>query len=250
LIAATWLGHATVLLELDGARLVTDPLLGDHVGPLVRTAAPIAPGVLDHLDAVLLSHLHADHADLPSLRRLARDATVVAPRGSGRWLAGRGVRNVRELGVGEDVRIGPVRVAATRATHDGRRRPVFGGARADALGYVVSGTSSAYFAGDTDLFDEMAGLAGSIDLALLPVSGWGATLGPGHLDAVRAAEAAARIVPRVAVPIHWGTLTPRWPLRRHPDPGAPPREFAAGVARDTPSVEVRVLEPGERTVVD
>ena len=115
---------------------------------------------------------------------------------------------------------------------------------------MVRGPSgSVYFAGDTDLFPEMAGLSGTIDVALLPVAGWGPTLGPGHLDARRAAEAAAVIAPRVAVPIHWGTLAPPRPLRRHPDPSAPPREFAALVARVAPEVEVRVLEPGERTSV-
>src|SRR3954447_16347589 len=135
-IAATWLGHSSVLLELDGARLVTDPLLRGRVGPLVRTAAPVAPGALDQLDAVLLSHLHADHAEIGSLRRLSRTATVIAPRGSGRWLAARGVCNLHELGVGVEVRVGPARIRATRAEHDARRRPL-GGARAEPLGYVV-----------------------------------------------------------------------------------------------------------------
>ena len=238
-----------MLLELDGARLVTDPLLRDRVGPLVRKAVPVAPGALEGLDAVLLSHLHADHADLPSLRRLSRGATVIAPLGAGRWLAARGVRNVHELRAGEEMDVGAIRVAAKPAEHDPRRRPL-GGARADPLGYAVSGTSSAYFAGDTDLFAEMGALNGTIDLALLPVSGWGATLGPGHLNPERAAEAAARIAPRVAVPIHWGTLAPRWPLRSHPEPGAPPREFAELVGRGTTTVEVRVLQPGQRTVVE
>jgi L-ascorbate metabolism protein UlaG (beta-lactamase superfamily) len=140
-------------------------------------------------------------------------------------------------------------VAATPAEHDDRRRPL-GGPRAKPLGYVVSGSRRGYFAGDTDLFAEMTALRGSIDLALLPVAGWGATLGPGHLDADRAAEAAARIAPRVAIPIHWGTLAPRRPLKRHPNPSTPPREFANLVARETPGVEVRVIQPGERTVVD
>jgi L-ascorbate metabolism protein UlaG (beta-lactamase superfamily) len=96
----------------------------------------------------------------------------------------------------------------------------------------------------------MADLAGSIGVALLPVSGWGATLGPGHLDAERAAQAAAMIAPRVAVPIHWGTLSPRRPMRRHPDPARPAHEFTTLVAQRAPGVEVRVLAPGDRTVVE
>ena len=244
--AITWIGHATVLVDLDGTRVLTDPVLRDRVGPLQRVAASAAPDVTDGIDLVLLSHLHADHADLPSLRRLARGSPrVVAPRGAAAWLAARGIENVSEMRVGEELRIGPLRVAATPAVHDGRRRPL--GAEAAAVGFVVRGSRSAYFAGDTDLFEEMDELAGTIDVALLPVWGWGRTIGPGHLDPDRAARAAARIAPRIAVPIHWGTLAPARPLPRLRDPGWPAREFVQRAARAAPGVEVRVLQPGERT---
>ena len=79
------------------------------------------------------------------------------------------------------------------------------------------------------------------------MAGWGPTLGPGHLDPARAATAAALIAPRVAVPIHWGTLA-LWPRPlRAKDPERPAREFASLVAQHAPDVEVRVLAPGERT---
>jgi L-ascorbate metabolism protein UlaG (beta-lactamase superfamily) len=247
-LAIIWAGHATVLLELDGVRLLTDPVVRDRVGPLVRVAPAVSPDALDGIDAVLLSHLHGDHTDIPSLRRIG-SPLVIAPRGAGPWLRGRIAGSVREIAAGEEQHVGPVRVTATPATHDARRWPL--GPRATPIGFVVRGAGgSAYFAGDTDLFPAMTRLAGSIDLALLPVSGWGPTLGPGHLDAERATQAAAMIAPRVAVPIHWGTLSPRRPMRRNPDPGRPPNEFAALVARRAPGVEVRVLAPGERTVVE
>jgi L-ascorbate metabolism protein UlaG (beta-lactamase superfamily) len=238
-----------VLIELGGVRLLTDPVLRARMGPLTRVAAPVDPGVLEGVDAVLLSHLHSDHADLPSLRRLG-SAPVIAPRGAGPWLAKRVPGEVRELGVGEELRVGAVWVRATPALHDARRWPV--GTGAEPVGFVVSDSGTAasvYFAGDTDLFPEMAELPASIDVALLPVAGWGATLGAGHLDPARAAEAVALIAPRVAIPIHWGTLSPRWPLKRHPDPSRPPREFAELVASRAPRVDARVLEPGERTDV-
>jgi L-ascorbate metabolism protein UlaG (beta-lactamase superfamily) len=236
-----------VLIELDGVRLLTDPVVRNRLGPLVRVAPPVAPPLLEGIDAVLLSHLHADHAHVPSLRRL-RSPLVIAPRGAGAWLRKRMSGEVREMSEGSSEVIESIRLTATPATHDARRWLL--GVRAEPIGFVVRGSGgSAYFAGDTDLFPGMADLAGSIDVALLPVAGWGATLGPGHLDAARAAEAAAMIAPRVAVPIHWGTLSPRRPMRRHPDPSRPPNEFALLAAERAPGVEVRVLAPGDRTAV-
>jgi L-ascorbate metabolism protein UlaG (beta-lactamase superfamily) len=219
-------------------------VLRDRIGPLVRVAPMAAWDGAGALDAILLSHLHYDHADLPSLVRL--DAPVLAPRGAAAWLEARGVRRVRELGRAERTSVGSLRVIATHAVHHGRRRPF--GVGAPPIGFVVQGSQSVYFAGDTDLFPGMARL-GPIDLALLPVAGWGPTLGPGHLDPERAARAAARIAPRVAVPIHWGTIAP-WPRALRPgDPERPAREFAALVARHAPEVEVRLLAPGDSTEI-
>jgi len=244
-LAVTWLGHATVLVELDGTRVVTDPVLRPRIGPLVRIGPAVAPGDAGSVDCVLLSHLHADHADLPTLRSLARSGPIIAPRPAGEWLTARGLRDVRELAPGEETHVGGLRVTATPATHDPRRRPF--GPSAEPVGFVVWGSSSVYFAGDTDLFAAMAELSGLIDVALLPISGWGSGLGPGHLDPERAAAAAALIAPSVAIPIHWGTFALSRPARRAAEPARPAREFVALARQYAPTVEVRVLAPGERT---
>jgi L-ascorbate metabolism protein UlaG (beta-lactamase superfamily) len=245
--SVTWFGHATVLLEFDGMRVLTDPVLGKRIGPLVRVAALIDAGALGRVDCVLLSHLHADHTELSSLRALGRRTPVLAPRGAGRWLLGAGLPEVCELSAGDDVAVGPLRVRATTATHDSRRRPL--GPSATPVGYVVSGSRSAYFAGDTDLFEEMADLRGEIDVALLPVWGWGRDIGEGHLDPQRAARAAELIAPAVAIPIHWGTYALGPPFRRPSDPERPARQFARLAAQYAPAVEVRVLGVGERSEV-
>jgi L-ascorbate metabolism protein UlaG (beta-lactamase superfamily) len=195
---------------------------------------------------VLLSHLHADHADAPSIRRLGRSIEIIAPSAATGWLRRRGFTRVRQVAPGDELDLGPLTVAVTPAEHDGRRLPH--GSPADAVGFVVRGMQSAYFAGDTDLFPEMAAIAG-VDVALLPVAGWGPSLGPGHLDPGRAAEAAAIIRPRIAVPIHWGTFAPVW-LRPAAEARAQPAEaFAAAAAKRSPTVAVRVLEPGGSLVV-
>ena len=147
---------------------------------------------------------------------------------------------------GDAAEVAGVRVQATPAAHHGSRHPLARGT--PALGYVFGGGSPrVYFAGDTDLFDEMRDLRGEVDVALLPVAGWGPKVGSGHLDAERAATAAEIIDPRLAIPIHWGTYAP--PIYRIPDLSAPPREFAELVAARTPHMEVAVLEPGESTLL-
>jgi L-ascorbate metabolism protein UlaG (beta-lactamase superfamily) len=245
--AITWLGHATVLLELDGVHLLTDPTLRNRIGPLVRIGAPVIAPAAGDIDCVLLSHLHADHADLPSLREVARGVPVLAPYAAAAWLKRNGLRDVQELRPGDVARVGGVTVRATAAVHDPRRRPL--GPRADPIGFVVRGSTSAYFAGDTDLFEEMAELNGHVDVALLPVWGWGPRLGPGHLDPERAARAAAVIAPRIAIPIHWGTFALPWHVRPPAERSVPAREFAALTKRYAPDVEVRVLATGERTLL-
>ncbi len=241
----TYVGHATVLAELGGVRLLTDPVLRSRVGPLRRRGAAPPAAVGERLDAVLISHLHRDHVDLPSLRRIGREVPLLVPPGAGEFFARRGFPAVTELAPGESTRVGEVAVTAVEADHEGARR---GAADAEAIGFLLEAERRVYFAGDTDLFDGMAGLAGDLDLALLPIWGWGPSLGPGHLDPERAARAAALLSPRVAVPIHWGTLYPAGLARLRPDPlRQPPRRFAAAVRELAPQVEIRVLAPGEAT---
>jgi L-ascorbate metabolism protein UlaG (beta-lactamase superfamily) len=236
----TWLGHATVLLELSGARLLTDPVLRSRVVHLRRRAPePVDPGTLD---AVLVSHGHRDHLDLPSLRRLDPGATVVTAPGASRWLRRLG-REVVELAPGEEVRIGGVAVRAVPAVHHGRRSPMK--APGGAVGFVVEGNRRVYFAGDTEVFPGMADLAEDLDAALVPVWGWGPSLGAGHMNPAQAAEAIALLRPRLAVPIHWGTFLPFGLGRRHARLlRDPPHEFAAHVATLAPATQVAILAPG------
>jgi L-ascorbate metabolism protein UlaG (beta-lactamase superfamily) len=239
-----------VLLEAGGRRLLTDPLLRGRLGHLRRHGAPPAAGVTDRIDLVLISHLHLDHLDPPSLRKLDRTTELIVPQGAGSLLKKMGFPRTYEVGAGDEIRTKGVRVVAIHAEHDRRRRPQrLGGAEADTLGFVIEAAGKrAYFAGDTDAFPEMEAQIGAVDLALLPVWGWGPTLGEGHMDPRAAAEVAARLKPRVAIPIHWGTFFPVGLKRARPGRLTdPPREFDRYVEDLAPDVEVRVLEPGAST---
>jgi L-ascorbate metabolism protein UlaG (beta-lactamase superfamily) len=242
-----YVGHATVFVDLDGVRLLTDPLLRNRVAHL-RRASGVSARAQRGVDAVLISHGHYDHLDLPSLEKLGKKLPVVVPRGLGGLLRKKRFESVLEIEAGETLAIGDVEIRAVRAEHDRSRGPF--GASADPVGYIVSGSTSIYFAGDTDLFDEMADL-GPVDVALIPIWGWGPGLGGGHLDPGRAAEAVARIGPKVVVPIHWGTYFPIH-LGLAGRPGfvdLPPVEFAAALKEHAPEVELRVLRVGEATEV-
>ena len=244
----TYVGHSTVLVELDGLRLLTDPVLRGRVLHLVRRASSVEPGVIADIGLVLVSHMHPDHFDPPSLRMIDRHAELVVPRGAGRPAGRLGFRRVTELSEGETLAAGGIEVAATHAEHrPGRLLDK----RSEAIGYTLTGSQRVYFAGDTDLFPGMGDLGANLDVALLPVWGWGPNLGPGHLDPGKAARSLELLQPRVAVPIHWGTLyrIGSRSSERELATGAP-QAFAREAARIAPSVDVRVLGPGETTTVE
>jgi L-ascorbate metabolism protein UlaG (beta-lactamase superfamily) len=251
--SVTWSGHSTVWLADSEVTLLTDPVLTDRVAHLKRLAGP-TPTLPGPPDAVLLSHLHADHFHLASLRLVPGDPVLIVPRGAASFVAktlgpSSAARCV-ELAPGDETTVGAVRVRAVPAAHDGGRGP-WSRSRALAIGFVVEGAARTWYAGDTGLFDEMNGI-GPLDLALIPVGGWGPTLGAhGHLDAADAAEALRRVRADWAVPIHYGTL---WPIgisrvRSHMfrDPGA---RFAELAARAAPDSRVRVLAQGESLTVE
>ncbi|GIE93068.1 MBL fold metallo-hydrolase [Paractinoplanes rishiriensis] len=248
----TWWGHSTVWLTDSGVHVLTDPVLTNRVAHLRRMVG-LSPALPCPPDVVLLSHLHADHFHVASLRLLTGAPALVVPRGAAPFVAkclGPGVaRRCVELAPGEETSFGDLRVRAVPAAHDGGRGP-WSRDRAMAVGYVIEGAARTWFAGDTGLFDEMTDLA-PLDLALIPVGGWGPTLGShGHLDAADAAEALRRVKAGWAVPVHYGTL---WPIgmtriRSHMfhEPG---REFARRAERAAPDTQVRVLDHGETLTI-
>jgi L-ascorbate metabolism protein UlaG (beta-lactamase superfamily) len=251
--SVVWWGHSAATISLDGVRFVTDPLLRGHIGPLHWVGHRPAPDELAATDMVLLSHLHRDHTDLPSLRQFDAHTAVLVPRGGARVVADRVPGPVDEIGIGDSRDVGSVSVRATYAAHDGARGPR--DREGVAIGYLLVGSRTVYIAGDTDMFAGMRELAESVpgqrvDVALVPVSGWGLNLGAGHLDPSRAAEAVALVGARMAIPVHWGRL--RIPVLWRTRPGRytrPAAEFAALTAVAAPTCRVVVPAPGVRVDV-
>ncbi len=245
----TWLGHATVVLDLGGTRLLTDPLLRRHAGPLRRVGPVPDPAAWAGTDAVLISHLHADHASLASLRLVA-DVPMVSGPANEQWLATRVGAPVSDAGEGD--REGDwvpvseqVSVRLVRADHGARPMPHRPN---DTHGHLVRGPeATVWFAGDTSLYDDMAGLpdlvGGRIDLALLPIGGWGPRLSPGHMGPAEAVEACRRARPGAVMPIHFGTLhAPGMQLASLDWMTRPARQFRRQLAAACP--DVRLLDVG------
>jgi len=252
-VRLTWLGHATVVLELGGVRLITDPLLRNRAGPLRRRGrAPDLDDLAD-LDAILISHLHHDHAELTSIRMLPDLPLLTGPRNAA-FLRRRKLQGVdlsdAWYDVGGDGR-SRVQVRVVRADHHARKMPHRPN---DAYGHLVRTPSQrVWLAGDTSIYPEMAELSelagGPIDLAVVPIGGWGPRLSGGHMDPEQAAKACALVGAGAAVPYHWGTFyvpsqhnTPRGWMDR-PGPA-----FAQAVSEHATGCEARVLSPGASTV--
>lgn len=244
----TFLGHATVVIELAGMRLITDPVLRQQVGPLWRRTPRPHLGPLADLDVVLISHLHLDHYDPASLRLLDRGVPIIGPPGSARSLRWRGFTDVHEMRPGERLHLGGVDIVATEARHRGTRHPL--ARRTPSNGYVISGGGrDIYFAGDTGLFPGMADLWDGLDVALLPIAG----LGPWmpefkHLSPRHAVRAAELLRPRLVIPIHWGTyhLPGTVLMRLRPDVHRrAPFVFMREVESLAPEISTVLLDPGE-----
>jgi L-ascorbate metabolism protein UlaG (beta-lactamase superfamily) len=244
----TYVGHSTLLFEMDGVRILTDPLLRRQVTFLHRYVAPVDAAVYQDIDAILISHLHYDHLDFPSLKLVGGERRLIVPAGAAAFLRKHGLTQFEEIRVGEQAVIGGVTVQATPADHNRERSP--GGPAADCLGFVLRGSASIYFPGDTRFFPGMAHIASHIDLALMPVWGWGYNRGKMHLGPREAAHALTLLRPRLAVPIHWGTYAPigtKWLKPAYLS--FPPIEFVTWARKYAPEVKTTILKPGDKTAV-
>jgi L-ascorbate metabolism protein UlaG (beta-lactamase superfamily) len=248
-VAVTWWGHATATVETGETRVATDPVLGDRLLHLKRYAERPAREAVD-ADLVLISHLHHDHCHVPSLARFGSGVPILVPRGGERLLARIAGDRVVPVAPGDVVELAGVRVDVLAATHDGRRHPW---SREQPpplpLGFRVEGaTGSWWFPGDTELRDDMHDVE-PVDLALVPIGGWGPTLDDGHMHPEHAAEAVDRVGATWAVPVHWGTF---WPAglamvarANHQRLFTTPGQRFAEVMQGSPT-EAVVVAPGVR----
>jgi L-ascorbate metabolism protein UlaG (beta-lactamase superfamily) len=241
MIRITYLGHASLLIEIDGVRVITDPLLRPRIMKVLRRVAPdVVRDDLTGIDLVLLSHAHHDHLDVGSLKMIDGMPEVALPAPARAAVESAGLPT-RVMAVGGSLALGDVTVEAVHASHDGRRMPWH--RDGTSLGYIVRGPSgSVYFAGDTDVFEEMAAFAG-VDVAMLPVSGWGPRLPAGHMGPEEAVEAVGLIEPRMAIPIHWGAYE-RMAMRADPARARRAQQFVDQVAELSSGVRAELLEPG------
>jgi L-ascorbate metabolism protein UlaG (beta-lactamase superfamily) len=250
----TWIGHSTLLVQLDGVNLLTDPIWSERLGPLsgtvgVRRFTP--PGIgfedLPPIDVVLISHDHYDHLDEPTVRRLAQayNPLFVVPLGIKAWLADRGIMNVVELDWSESIGVKGVRIVCAPAQHGSGRSLVDGGRRLWAS-WAVIGSKRFYFAGDTGYashFELIGHALGPFDLAALPIGSYAPRIlaKPVHLSPEEALQAWRDLRATDFIGIHWGTFK----LAREPY-DEPPRRIAAQVARlEVDPARVWLPKPGE-----
>ncbi|MBI5771510.1 MAG: MBL fold metallo-hydrolase [Verrucomicrobia bacterium] len=259
-IVATWIGHATWLLQTAQGNFLTDPQFSPCAGPLGRLGPPRvhAPGVafaaLPRIDVVLLSHDHYDHCDLPSLRRLARthDPVFVAPLRHGDLLLRAGARRIVELDWwqaharerGAGIAFVPSKHWANRLTTP-RNHRLWGG-------FVLTlGQRRIWFAGDSgydgDLFREIGRRHGPVDLALIPIGAYEPRwfMAPMHLNPAEAVAAHRDTRARRSLAMHWGTFQLTDEGREEPVQALATARAAAGLAAD----EFAAIEPGASVVV-
>lgn len=250
---ATWVGHATVLVQTPGSRILTDPVWSDRVGPWswVGPERKAAPGVrfedLPHIDAVLVSHDHYDHLDEPTLRRLAREQDPVAVSGLGTadLVKDAGFSKVVALDWWESTILpSGDTVTFVPATHWSSRWPWDRNKR--LWGGFVVGTKSGrfYYSGDTGEgphFAEIAKRFGPFPLALIPVGAFQPRwfMSEQHIGPHEALAAARTVGARTTLGVHWGTFA-----LADDGPSESADSLRAILARDSVATDFRVVPVG------
>lgn len=213
---AAWIGHSTVLLKMDGATILTDPVFSRRIGVNLGVATVgvkrlVAPALkiadLPPIDLILLSHAHFDHFDRPTLRRLAaRGTQVVTASGTADLLCRRRYAGVTELAWGQSTRVGPLKIGAFQVKHWGARmiRDSWRGYN----GYTIEcGRYRVLFAGDTAATTSFRGLRSSrvFDLALMPVGAYNPWI-RNHCNPEQAWQMAGDAGAEFFLPIHHQTF--------------------------------------------
>jgi L-ascorbate metabolism protein UlaG (beta-lactamase superfamily) len=253
-LAVTWWGHASVTVEIGGVRIGVDPLLSDRLIHLRRRGASPGGGA-SQADVVLISHLHGDHLHVPSLRRFGPGLTLVLPKGGEPVVKSLADPDLRPVVPGDVVEVAGARIEVLEAAHDGTRSgKVPSRISGPALGFrVEAGGRSFWFPGDTELHEAMSRVA-PVDLALVPIGGWGPTLGDGHMSPEHGAESVARVGATWSIPVHWGTFWPvglerLMPRNHHNLFVTPGDRFVEAVRDQHVATEVVMPAPGERVVL-
>jgi L-ascorbate metabolism protein UlaG (beta-lactamase superfamily) len=252
-VRITYIGHATLLIEIGGRRFLTDPNFDPALGRfLPRVSEPgIALGALPALDGILLSHAHADHLSFASLDALPRTIPLLAPATIARWLRARGYAHAEALNPGDGGNIGGVTIRAAGAKHVGSRYAVDRWRSATNMYLLDADEETVFFAGDTALTPEthhmvrdhvMSG-GRQLDVALLPIGHapwWKFNFRRGHLTSDDALQLFDRLDAKVLIPYHWGTF-------RHVTAGAHDAivKLRARLPRYDRHHLVKIIEPGE-----